>query len=238
MITVDFKKLRIKPGFRILDIGCGSGRHACEAFRFEKVFVVGADRSFPDVCEAKNRLIFHERVGAHGDGSWATPVADIARLPFKDDAFDLIICSEVLEHIPEPDHTVHELVRVLKPGRNLAVSVPRYLPERICWAFSKDYHQAEGGHVRIYHRKQLISIMENAGVKKGASHFAHSLHTFFWWLKCIVGPTREDSSMVNLYHRFLVWDMMKRPRITRLIERLLNPVLGKSLVVYFQKETK
>jgi 2-polyprenyl-3-methyl-5-hydroxy-6-metoxy-1,4-benzoquinol methylase len=236
VITVDFKRLRIKPGFRILDIGCGTGRHACEAFSFEKVFVVGSDRSFPDIREARNRLIFHERVGAHGNGSWATPVADIARLPFRDEVFDLVICSEVLEHVSEPDQTARELVRVLKPGRNLAVSVPRYLPERICWALSDDYHMADGGHVRIYRKNQLIALMENAGVRKRAAHFAHSLHTFFWWLKCIVGPMRKDSAMINLYHRFLVWDMMKHPRATRFIESLMNPLLGKSLVVYFQKE--
>jgi hypothetical protein len=41
--------------------------------------------------------------------------------------------------------------------------------------------------------------------------------------------------VVNLYHRFLVWDLLKKPRLTRAIERMLNPILGKSLVVYCKK---
>jgi hypothetical protein len=41
---------------------------------------------------------------------------------------------------------------------------------------------------------------------------------------------------VNLYHRFLTWDIMKQPRGTRFLENLLNPILGKSLVVYLKKE--
>jgi hypothetical protein len=69
-----------------------------------------------------------------------------------------------------------------------------------------------------------------------ARHFAHSLHAPFWWLKCLVGPDRTDSSAVDLYHRFLTWDMMKKPRVTGLIDKLLNPLMGKSLVLYFRKE--
>ena len=38
------------------------------------------------------------------------------------------------------------------------------------------------------------------------------------------------------YHRFLVWDLMDRPAFTRALERVLNPVMGKSVVMYFQKE--
>ena len=117
----------------------------------------------------------------------------------------------------------------LKPGKDLVVSVPRYFPERICWALSKDYHQANNGHIRIYRKKRLITLLEAAGVNTWAIHFAHSLHSPYWWLKCLVGPNRDDSMPVNLYHRFLVWDMMKQPWITRMLDRLLNPVMGKAL---------
>ena len=42
---------------------------------------------------------------------------------------------------------------------------------------------------------------------------------------------------MRLYHRLLVWDLMKRPLITRAIDALLNPVMGKSIVLYFTKPT-
>ena len=69
-------------------------------------------------------------------------------------------------------------------------------------------------------------------------HYAHSIHAPYWWLKCFVGPTRADSAVVNLYHRLLVWDIMKKPWVTRWIDRLLNPLLGKSMVLYLQKNRK
>ena len=235
MITVDFNRLPVQPGQKILDIGCGSGRHTCAAYGLKGVIVTGADIDIRDVAEAKDRLIFHDRLGAHGNGQWNLSVADITRLPFKNNAFDMVICSEVMEHIPNESKAVKELVRVLKPGRRLAISVPRYLPEKICWGLSHDYHLANAGHIRIYKKRKLIALFQNAGLKTRGAHFAHSLHTPYWWLKCLMGPTREDILLVNLYKRFLTWDIMQKPAITRFLDYLFNPLIGKSLVVYFEK---
>ena len=63
-------------------------------------------------------------------------------------------------------------------------------------------------------------------------HHVHALHSPYWWLRCAVGPDNEHNPWVRAYHRVLVWDIERRPLPTRLCEQLLNPVLGKSLVVY------
>jgi len=236
MITVDFSRLTIEPGFKILDIGCGSGRHTCAAYRFRQVVAVGADLKFDDLTEAGERLKLHDRLGEHGGGIWGLAAADVTCLPFKDDGFDLVICSEVLEHIKDYLQAIREIVRVLKPGRSLVVSVPRFWPERICWALSESYHTVEGGHLRIFKQKQLTADLQNAGVRQWYRHYSHSLHTPYWWLKCLVGPDREDSLPVRLYHRFLTWDIMQQPALPRFLDCLLNPVLGKSTVVYLRKE--
>ena len=235
MVTVEFERLSVKPGFKILDIGCGSGRHTCAAYQYRNVTAIGADLNLADLTEAGERLKLHDQLGEHGGGIWGLSVADVTSLPFKDGYFDLVICSEVLEHIEAHRIAVEEIVRVLKPGCNLVVSVPRYWPERICWALSQDYRHSPGGHIRIFKQADLIADLECHGVERWAVHFAHSLHTPFWWLKCLVGPNRNDSLPVNLYHRFLTWDIMKQPRSTRFLDHLLNPILGKSLVVYLRK---
>ena len=236
MITVDFKKICINPGFKILDVGCGSGRHTCAASRLGDIFAIGSDIKFDEVKETRKRLLFEKKLGVQNGSRWAAFVADITALPFKDKAFDLVICSEVLEHVPMHETAAVEITRVLKTGRTLVVSVPRYFPERLCWTLSHEYHNANGGHIRIYRKKELIDLLESTGLKQWTHHFAHSLHTPYWWLKCLVGPTREDSLLVNFYHQFLVWDMMKGNWMTRLLERLLNPLFGKSTVVYLRKE--
>ncbi len=240
MITVDFDFLRrCDPaglaGARILDVGCGTGRHTAEACRLPAAEVFGVDLKHDDLGRARERMALHAGLGEHGGGSWHLAAADVTRLPFADDSFDLVICSEVLEHVEAERLAWQELLRVLKPGKLLAVSVPRRLPERICWRLSREYRQAEGGHLRIYRRKDLLRRMTGAGARPCRLHYAHSLHTPYWWLRCLVGPGRENHCLVRGYHRLLVWDMMRRPRPTRWLERLLDPVIGKSLVVYGRK---
>jgi len=235
MITVKFDRLNILPGEKILDIGCGSGRHTGEASRLNGVTVIGADMNFDDLIETRNRLNFIKNCGEHGGGERGISAADITSLPFETESFDHVICSEVMEHIPDESKAACELVRVLKPGGNLVISVPRFLPEKICWMLSKEYYNANGGHVRIYKKKKIAALFKNQGLRQRGSHFAHSLHTPYWWLKCLVGPSREDSLPVNLYQRLLTWDIMEKPKITRFIDALFNPILGKSIVLYFKK---
>lgn len=235
MITIDFNRLDIHENDRILDIGCGEGRHTIKAGQQDSTICVGADFGFNTLLETRKKLAFHKSFDDLSCRSVDLSCMDVTNLPFLDNSFDIVICSEVLEHIPDDAKAMSELVRILKPGKILAVSVPRFLPEKICWLLSDEYFNANMGHVRIYKKKSLIKKLESFGVSHFTSHYAHSIHAPFWWLKCLVGPNTTDSKLVNLYHRLLVWDLMEKPRLTSFIDTLLNPIFGKSLVLYFKK---
>lgn len=237
MLTVDFEKIEIAADSRILDIGCGSGRHTAAAAALPVAASVGVDACPGDLKKAVERLELHQNLGATAAGLWAFAGADALRIPFGDQFFDGVICSEVLEHIRDHQRAVSEAVRVLRPGGWLVVSVPRFWPEKICWLLSREYANTEGGHIRIYKTAELVDLLTSCGLSVTAMHYAHSLHAPFWWLKCLLGPSRDDAVMVRIYHRFLTWDMLKKPRLTRFLERLLNPVLGKSVVVYLRKNS-
>jgi SAM-dependent methyltransferase len=160
--------------------------------------------------------------------------ADALAIPFDDGHFDRVIASEVLEHIPHDRAAIEEIARVLRPGGTAAVSVPRRWPERVCWALSTPYHDVAGGHVRIYRGSELRAELAAAGLQFLGQHHRHALHSPYWWLKCATGIDR-DTVLTRGYHRMLVWDMMRHPWPTRTAERLLDPVLGKSLVLYLRK---
>jgi SAM-dependent methyltransferase len=169
------------------------------------------------------------------DGAGAMAVGDALDLPFASASFDRVIAAEVLEHVPDDRRALSELARVLRPGGTMAVTVPRWFPELVCWALSDDYHQVPGGHIRIYRQPMLLRRLEAAGLRPYAQHHAHALHTPYWWLKCLVGVTDDEHRLVQAYHRFLVWDITAANPVTRVPDRLLNPVIGKSLVVYLEK---
>ena len=197
MLTVDYARLGLQPGDRVLDMGAGAGRHAFEVYR-RGADIVALDYNLADLKDVKGLFGAMAEAGEAPVGASANTVnGDGTRLPFPDGTFDRIICSEVMEHIPDDAAAARELARVLKPGGTLAVTVPTWLPEKVCWALSDEYH--------------------------------------YWWLKCAVGPTNDTHPLVQAYHKLLVWDIMSAPKLTRWTEKVLNPVLGKSLVLYATK---
>ena len=238
MLTVDFRRFPIRPGDRVLDLGSGNGRHAFEAYR-RGARVVAFDLDPAELVPVSSMLEAMRTAGEAGPGAHAAAAAaaaaaagDATRLPFADASFDSVIAAEILEHVLDDQRAMNELARVLRPGGVVAVTVPAWLPERICWALSDEYHEVPGGHVRIYTQPELEAKLKRAGLSIAGRHHAHGLHSPYWWVKCAVGVHNDAHPLPRAYHRVLVWDIMKRPAATRLAERALNPLIGKSLVIY------
>jgi ubiquinone/menaquinone biosynthesis C-methylase UbiE len=232
--TVDFRFFPLEAGDRVLDLGCGEGRHVIAAYASADVVSVGVDLSLEDLRTARDRC----QDFADPDNpakSFGLSTANALQLPFADHTFDKVICSEVLEHIPDYRAALAEICRVLKPGGLLCASVPRRWPERLCWVLSDDYHQVPGGHLRIFRAGELRDQIEELGFSQYYRHWAHALHVPFWWLKCLFWDSQDRNWLVRQYHRLLVWDLLDQPWLTRAAERLLNPLMGKSVVMYFRR---
>jgi ubiquinone/menaquinone biosynthesis C-methylase UbiE len=235
LLTVDFAKFPINQGDRVLDLGCGAGRHAFEAYR-RGARVVAADLDLKELSPVTGMFAAMRAAGEAAPAAAASALsADATRLPFADGSFDAVIAAEILEHLPDDAAAMAEIARVLRPGGTVAVTVPAWLPERICWALSSEYHEVPGGHVRIFTRAELTAKLTAAGLTPTGGHHAHGLHSAYWWLKCAVGVHDDAHPAVQAYHRLLVWDIMRGPALTRRSEAALNPLIGKSLVIYAAK---
>ncbi len=235
MLTVDFGRLPIRPGDRLLDLGCGGGRHAFEAARRgARVVAMDTDRGELDRVTATFAAM--AEAGEILDGASGQAVAgDATAIPFPDGSFDKVIAAEVLEHLPADQSAMNEITRILRPGGMAAVTVPAWLPERICWRLSDDYHNTEGGHIRIFTRRELVTKLTRAGLTVTGHHHAHALHSPYWWVKCAVGVRNDGHPLASAFHKLLVWDIMRKPAVTRVADQALNPLIGKSLVVYADK---
>jgi ubiquinone/menaquinone biosynthesis C-methylase UbiE len=183
MLTADYRRLGLGAGDTVLDLGCGFGRHAFEAAR-RGAHVVALDAGRDEVEGVVATFVAMAEAGELADAAVhaAAVQGDALHLPFADATFDRVICSEVLEHIPDDVAAMAELARVLRPGGTMAVTVPRAVPEAVNWALSDAYHQVPGGHVRIYRRRVLEARLRSVGLAVVGRHYAHGLHSTYWWL--------------------------------------------------------
>ncbi len=100
--------------------------------------------------------------------------------------------AEVLEHIPADLTAIAELARVLRPGGTMAVTVPRWFPELVCWSLSTEYSTPTRAATHpIYSDAELVTKLTGAGLELLGKDHVHGLHTPYWWIKCAVGVRKD-----------------------------------------------
>ncbi|MDJ0864703.1 MAG: class I SAM-dependent methyltransferase [Myxococcota bacterium] len=232
LLTVDLERLEIASGDRLLDVGCGEGRHCFGALE-RGAHVVGLDLDLPSLRAAAGGL--RER-GREKGRLGAMLRGDAFRLPFDDGCFDRVICSEVMEHVHDFGAAARELARVLRPGGTCAVTVPTATSEHLYLRLGDEYFESPGGHIRIFEPRELSAALSRAGLAARGVGFAHGFHTPYWVLRSAVGlPRAEPNRLVQAYRLFLI-----RATGSRLMDavekRILNYICPKSLVLYTQRE--
>ena len=234
MRTIDTSKLKLNAASMVLDLGCGSGRHAHAVSHDFGNHTIGVDIQNDSLEQGKTGWEdFTKDTEIPGRVSFVK--GSIYDLPFPDRSADAVICSEVMEHLIDYPEAIREFFRVLKPGGILAVSVPRFFPEQVCWWLDDNYHREEGGHIRIFDRYSLQKEIEHHTFEYISKHHAHGLHSPFWWLKCLIGVDKADKKiLVKAAHSVLV-SAITHKGIAFHIDKWLAPLMGKSVVMYFRK---
>ena len=234
MLTFDFNRVNINPEGTMLDLGCGEGRHIFGVMeKFPDLKCIGLDPHIESLDKAFEGLKFLESISNTKTNFLS---GSAYSLPFSDDSFDLVVCSEVLEHLHDYKDAIKEINRVLKPGGQFLASVPAEFPEKICWLLSEDYQNQPGGHLRIFKKNELIKEIAEHNFSFESSQRFHSIHSAYWWLRCLFWKSQESNIIIKGYKKILERHILKKPFFLDLIDRIFNPILGKSIAFYFVKK--
>jgi len=134
---------QLAPGRRVLDVACGEGYGSRMLAAAGAESVTGADVDPATVAHVAER---------HGVEA---VVADIRELPFPDDAFDLVISFETIEHVHESERALAELSRVRAPGGLVVISTPN----------AKEYLVDNPFHVREFEHEEFVALLEQRFAK-------------------------------------------------------------------------
>jgi ubiquinone/menaquinone biosynthesis C-methylase UbiE len=234
MLTFNLTKYELNESGIMLDVGCGEGRHIFGIMQeHPEMKCIGLDMDNDSLHKAEEGYEYFKSISNVGAEFLK---GSAYSLPFLDNSLDLIVCSEVLEHLHQYNDAVKEIHRVLKPGGKFYASVPASWPEKICWALSKDYQNQPGGHLRIFNQSGLVSEIEESGFKFLSSDRFHSIHAPYWWLRCFFWNTQDSNFFVNGYKKMLERHILKKPFFLDFIDKIFNPFLGKSFSMYFEKK--
>jgi len=234
--TVDLDVLGLKPGEHILDVGCGGGRHVLQAVRRD-CHVVGVEPELNDIRIARAYLYFlGKEHGLKGRIDLLRAVGE--RLPFADESFDRALCTEVFEHIPDERPLLNELVRLLRPGGTLAISVPDFLSERISWWLLAAQRLRLEDHLRIYRRRRLVDLLREAGMTVYARRYRHSLESLKWFLVWMSARTEDGGAIRTVADScgdFMDDRTIEFSSVLGALDDAANYVIPKSFVVYARK---
>jgi len=158
-----FKNMARLSGKRILDVGCEAGYISLEMMK-RGGDVVAFDICLPALLSFKRKLI-NRKINN-------IPLQAIAQqMPFKDNIFDYVVATEVIEHMPYVDVCIEEMIRVLKPGGRLFITFPNEGLRKLTYPFARLFgiNTSVEEHVTLfsYSFKEIVRICRKYGrIKK------------------------------------------------------------------------
>lgn len=220
----------VGPNDIVLDLGCGEG-NLLEFCANQGSMVIGVENHSPTLEAARKRL------ETAGDRVTLALATDGSPIPVADDSATVVLCTEVLEHVADPEETVRELIRVGKPNATFVFSVPAAESEALASRQAPtDYFRAPN-HIRVFDQAALVGLLEAQGLRvQSVTRLG-----FFWsvWFTLMwhtgVDPADGRHPLLDLWTA--TWcELLESPGGAE-AKRSLDDALPKTLLVVAQLTT-
>jgi SAM-dependent methyltransferase len=224
--------VRVDPGHTVIDVGCGDGGFSGFCAR------QGAEVLFIDRDQA--RLTRTEaRIKALPARAYRAILSDCDPIPLEDGTGDLMICTEVLEHVPDPVKFLHEVIRVAKPGAKLVITVPDARSEQLVSTTAPPQYFEEPNHIRVFTSEAFDKLVLDAGLEIESKHFRGCFWSMFWplsWMTCEPGGGLPlDNQHAIITHWTQLWHLVQDHPDGHKIRDALNQLLPKSQSIVARK---
>jgi SAM-dependent methyltransferase len=180
--------VKIRATDTVIDVGCGDGGYISFCAR------QGAEVIFIDRDQAK-LAITEEKVKASPAHAYRAILSDCNPIDLEDGAGDVVICTEVLEHVDDPVKFIGELVRIARPGAQLLVTVPDARSEKLVGATAPAEYFEAPNHLRIFADGELRALLLDAGLE---IEFEQSLGAFSGMYLALSWLTSESGEFLPM----------------------------------------
>jgi len=223
----------IRASDTVIDIGCGDGGFIgfCAQQGAEVIFV---DRDAEKVATTEERI---KPSAAH---AYRAIVSNCDPVPLEDGTGDIVMCTEVLEHVPDPAVFLQEIIRVAKPGGTLVITVPDSRSEIFVGATAPAEYFQEPNHIRIFTADEFRALILEAGLQIESHQFKGCFWSMYWplsWLTCEPGgeglPIDNPHPITDHWTR--LWQEVQRHPQGDKIRDTLNSLLPKSQCIVARK---
>jgi ubiquinone/menaquinone biosynthesis C-methylase UbiE len=222
----------VSPGMRVVDVGCGVGQYSNFCAR------LGAEVTALDIQEDKLASL-GANLPESVPGSIKGIVSDCDPIPLPDNFADLVVCTEVLEHVPSPQGLCAEMLRIVKPGGKLVISVPDDRSEQLIKEVAAPSYFEEPNHIRIFSRDSFTRLILESGMeieRTEATGAFWSMFFLFKWATALPGESLIDDVHPVTQAWAETWhELLKLPDSDSIV-RAMNDALPKSQFIIARKQ--
>lgn len=164
----------VRPADTVIDVGCGDGAGATAflAQQGAEVLATDVDQSVLDITR--------RRLQNSPARAYETILSDSNPLPIDDHRASRVVCMEVMEHVPDPERFMAELVRIGQPGAKYLLTVPDPASENVQKAVAPEIYWQEPNHLRIFSHDAFSDLVEGAGLTI-ERRFSRGFYWSVWW---------------------------------------------------------